>query len=140
MRQEIIDKLELIEEYITRLKDLQQYSLEEVENNYMLRGAVERYLQVSLECMLDIGEIIISEEKIKRPESYKEILRTLGEIGVLPEAFARKIEPAAGFRNVLVHMYAKIELDRLYDNLQNGVEDMELFTEYVAQFLAKKNS
>ena len=107
---------------------------------HMLRGAVERYLQVSLECMLDIGEIIISEEKIKRPESYKEILRTLGEIGVLPEAFARKIEPAAGFRNVLVHMYAKIELDRLYDNLQNGVEDMELFTEYVAQFLAKKNS
>lgn len=140
MRQEIIDKLELLEEYITRLKDLQQYSLEEVEKNYMLRGAIERYLQVSLECMLDIGEIIISEEKIKRPESYKEIFRTLGEIGVLPEAFARKIEPAAGFRNVLVHMYAKVELDRLYENLQNGVEDMELFTGYVAQFLAKKKN
>jgi len=70
MRQEIIDKLELLEEYITRLKDLQQYSLEEVEKNYMLRGAVERYLQVSLECMLDIGKIIISEEKIKRPHLY----------------------------------------------------------------------
>ncbi|AKB50961.1 hypothetical protein MSBRW_1708 [Methanosarcina barkeri str. Wiesmoor] len=52
--------------------------------------------------MLGIGEIIISEDKIKRPESYKEIFRTLREIGVLPEAFARKIEPAVGFRNVLV--------------------------------------
>jgi hypothetical protein len=30
MRQEIIDKLELLEEYITSLKDLQQYSLEEM--------------------------------------------------------------------------------------------------------------
>lgn len=139
MRQEIIDKLELLEEYITRLKDLQQYSLEEVEKNYMLRGAVERYLQVSLECMLDIGEIIISEEKIKRPESYRETFRVLGEIGVLPETFARKIEPAAGFRNVLVYMYAKVELDRLYENLQKSTEDMELFTEYIAQFLAKKN-
>ena len=78
MRQEIIDKLELLEEYITILKDLQQYSLEEVEKNYMLRGAVERYLQVSLECMLDIGEIIISEEKIKRPESYRETFSVLG--------------------------------------------------------------
>ncbi len=136
MRQEIIDKLELLEEHITRLKDLQHYSLEEVENNYILKGAVERYLQVSLECMLDIGEII-SEEKIKRPESYGEIFHTLGEIGVLPETFARKIEPAEGFRNVLVHMYAKVELDRLYENLQKGTEDMELFTEYVAQFLAK---
>jgi uncharacterized protein YutE (UPF0331/DUF86 family) len=140
MRQEIIDKLELLEEYITRLKDLQQYSLEEVGKNYMLRGAVERYLQVSLECMLDIGEIIISEEKIKRPESYKEIFHALGEIGALPETFARKIEPAAGFRNVLVHMYAKVELDRLYENLQNGVEEMELFIEYIAQFLAEKKN
>lgn len=138
MRQEIIDKLELLEEYIAVLKDLQQHSFEEIEKNYVLRGAVERYLQVSLECMLDIGEIIISMEKIKRPQSYKEILHTLGENGILPEAFARKIEPAAGFRNVLVHMYAKIDISRLYENLQHGVEDMELFIEYIARFLAEK--
>jgi len=138
MRQEIIDKLELLEEYVAILKELQQYSLEEIEKNYVLRGAVERYLQISLECMLDIGEIIISMEKIKRPESYKGVFRILGENGTLPDAFARKIEPAAGFRNVLVHMYAKVEMNRLYENLQNGVEDMELFVEYIARFLAEK--
>ena len=138
MRQEIIDKLELLEEYITILRELQQYSFEEIKKDYLIRGAVERYLQVSLECMLDIGEIIISMEKIKRPESYKEIFRTLGENRILPEAFARKIEPAAGFRNVLVHMYAKLEMDRVYENLQNGVEDMELFIEYIARFLTEK--
>ncbi len=37
-------------------------------------------------------------------------------------------------------MYAKVELDRLYENLQSGIEDMELFTEYIAQFLAKKKN
>jgi len=138
MRPEVIDKLELLEGYIAILRDLQQYSFEEIEKNYVIKGAVERYLQISLESMLDIGEIIISMEKIKRPQSYKEIFRTLGENGILPEAFARKIEPAAGFRNVLVHMYAKIETNRLYENLQNGVEDMELFIEYIARFLATK--
>ncbi|WP_440944814.1 type VII toxin-antitoxin system HepT family RNase toxin [Methanosarcina sp. T3] len=138
MRQEVIDKLELLEGYIAVLKDLQQYSFEEIEKNYVLRGAVERYLQISLECMLDIGEIIISMEKIKRPQSYKEVFRTLGENGILPESFARKIEPAAGFRNILVHMYAKVEVDKLYENLQNGVKDMEVFIEYVARFLAEK--
>jgi len=138
MRQEVIDKLELLEGYIAVLKDLQQYSFEEIEKNYVLRGAVERYLQISLECMLDIGETIISMEKIKRPQSYKEIFRTLGENGILPEAFARKIEPAAGFRNILVHMYVKVEVDKLYENLQNGVEDMEVFIEYIARFLAEK--
>lgn len=76
--------------------------------------------------------------KEKRPDSYKEVFHTLGENRILPEAFARKLEDAAGFRNVLVHMYAKVEMDRLYDKLQNGVEDMELFTEYIAKFLDRK--
>jgi uncharacterized protein YutE (UPF0331/DUF86 family) len=138
MKQEVVDKLEKLEEYITILRKLQQYSLEEIEKNYVVRGAVERYLQVSLEYMLDIGEIIISIEKINRPETYKEVFRTLGENDILPEALARKLEPVAGFRNVLVHMYAKIEMDKLYYNLQNGVEHMELFIEYIARFLDKK--
>ncbi|MCQ1535849.1 DUF86 domain-containing protein [Methanosarcina sp. KYL-1] len=138
MGQEIIDKLEMLEEYVNNLRELQQHSLEELANDYVLRGAVERYMQIALECMLDIGEMIISMERIKRPDSYKEIFRTLGENGVLPETFARKIEPSAGFRNVLVHMYAKVDLDRLYDNLQNGVNDMELFLEYIAIYLARK--
>jgi|GEM_PF-5541288 len=32
-------------------------------------------------------------------------------------------------------MYAKVEVARLYENLQNGVEDMEIFIEGIARFL-----
>lgn len=95
-------------------------------------------MQISLECLLDIGEVIISIEKIKRPETYKEVFRVMGESAILPQAFARRMESAAGLRNILVHMYAKIEPDKLYNNLQNDVEDMELFIEYIASYLAKK--
>lgn len=63
MRQEIVDKLEMLEENIALLRDLQKHSFEEIEKSYILKGAVERYLQVSLESMLDIGEIIISMER-----------------------------------------------------------------------------
>ncbi len=138
MRNEIVDKFEMLEEFISNLRDLQQLSLEEIAEDYVLRGAVERYLQISLECMLDIGEMIISMERIKRPDTYTEVFRILGENGVIPEAFATKIEPFAGFRNLLIHMYAKVDLDRLYGNLQNGVEDMELFLEYIARYLTEK--
>lgn len=34
-------------------------------------------------------------------------------------------------------MYAKIDADRLYNNLQNNTEDIELFIEYIANYLAK---
>ncbi|HPQ05458.1 MAG TPA: DUF86 domain-containing protein [Methanothermobacter sp.] len=33
-----------------------------------------------------------------------EVIEILGEIGILPRDFADKFAPAAGFRNILVHM------------------------------------
>lgn len=62
----------------------------------------------------------------------------MGESAVLPQTLANRMESAAGLRNILVHMYAKIEPDKLYNNLQNDIEDMELFIEYIASYLAKK--
>ncbi len=73
MDETIYSKLELLEEYIDILKDYQDYRLEEIRQDQTLKGAVERYLQVSLECMIDIGEMIISRRSLKKPESYKEI-------------------------------------------------------------------
>ncbi|HET8685727.1 MAG TPA: HepT-like ribonuclease domain-containing protein [Methanosarcina sp.] len=105
----------------------------------MLRGAVERYLQVSLECMLDIGEIIISEEKINAPQVIR-------KYSIPSEKSVFFLKPLPEKLNLLQdsemcsYIYAKVELDRLYENLQNGVGDMELFIEYIAQFLAKKEN
>jgi uncharacterized protein YutE (UPF0331/DUF86 family) len=93
----------------------------------MRRGAVERYIEVALECMIDIGEMIISKEKLKRPDTYRDVFLLLGEQGILPEDFAKDLAPAAGFRNVLVHMYAKIDVNRLFFYLENNLEDIERF-------------
>ncbi|MDD5614780.1 MAG: DUF86 domain-containing protein [Candidatus Methanoperedens sp.] len=91
-------------------------------------------MEVALECAIDIGEMIISREKLKRPEAYQEVFLILGEHGILPRDFAIKFAPAAGFRNILVHMYAKIDIGRLYYYLQNNIEDIEQFGKYIAQY------
>lgn len=99
------------------------------------QGAVERYLEVSIECCLDIGEMIISWERARKPETYREVIEILGEIGVLPGDFADKFAPAAGFRNILVHMYAEIDVERVYLYLQRDLEDIEKFAVFVARYL-----
>ena len=38
-------------------------------------------------------------------------------------AFAERLAPAAGFRNVLVHMYTDIDLEKLYSHLQNDIDN-----------------
>jgi uncharacterized protein YutE (UPF0331/DUF86 family) len=137
MNDEIASKLEMLDEYIAILKGYQHHDVEDLMRDHTLRGAVERYIEVALECMIDIGEMIISKEKLKRPDTYRDVFLLLGEHGILPDDFAKDLAPAAGFRNVLVHMYAKIDIDRLYYYLENNLEDIERFGEYIARYLIK---
>ncbi len=137
MNDEIESKLEMLEEYVAILKGYQDHDVEDLMRDHTLRGAVERYIEVALECMIDIGEMIISKEKLKRPDTYRDVFLLLGEHGILPDDFAKDLAPAAGFRNVLVHMYAKIDIDRLYYYLENNLEDIERFGEYIARYLIK---
>jgi len=104
-----------------------------------LRGAVERYMEVSLLYVIDICEMIISSERLKRPDTYREAVLILGQHNILPMTFAEKLAPAAGFRNVLVHMYTDIDLEKLYSHLQNDIDDLELFAEYIAKYLLSKH-
>jgi uncharacterized protein YutE (UPF0331/DUF86 family) len=66
-----------------------------------------------------------------------EITSKLEQHGILPPDFAIKFAPSAGFRNRLVHMYAKIDVEKLYYYLINNIEDIELFGKYIAQYLIK---
>lgn len=43
MRDEILEKLEALKDYVSLLEDYQNSSLEEVEEDPTLRGAIERY-------------------------------------------------------------------------------------------------
>ncbi len=59
MIKEINFKLEQLGEYISTLREYQSCDIEEIRNNRTLRGAIERYIEISLACMIDICEMII---------------------------------------------------------------------------------
>ena len=65
MNDEIASKLEHLGEYVSILKGYQHFKIEDLQTDHTLKGAVERYLEVALECTIDIGEMIISREKLQ---------------------------------------------------------------------------
>ncbi len=140
MMQEIADKLNTLEKYVRILKGYQNRSIEDIEKEVTLRGAIERYLQVAIECALDIGEMIISAERFEKPETYREVIEILGKEGVLPEEFAVRFAPAAGFRNILVHAYSEVDVKKLYEFLQEKLEDFDTFAVHIAKYLERKSS
>lgn len=135
---EIALRLEKIREYLKILLDLRKKrSLADFKKDKVLRGALERYLQLASEAAIDIGEIIISELKLPAPVTNKEIFEILGKQRIISLKLADNFSNIAKFRNILVHDYLKIDLQKMYDYLQKDLSDFEKFITAVAKFIKK---
>jgi len=133
----IMAKLGKLRQYLNYLRELRKSSFEDFMSDFKITGAVERYLQVSIECMIDIGNEIISSLQLQRPERYRDIPYILARSGVMPERFADTMASMIGFRNLLVHDYADINLKLVYEFLQTKLTDFEEFIRHIVEWLKK---
>lgn len=122
---------------VSALKELQRLTYDEFARDHLLHASAERDFQVAIQAALDIGSMLLAALSPKIPESYKDIFAGLAEVDILPADFAQKLVEMAKFRNVLVHMYLEVDLERMYHYLQHNLEDFELFARYISETLAK---
>jgi uncharacterized protein YutE (UPF0331/DUF86 family) len=104
-------------------------------DDFILQGALERYFQLAIECVIDIAHLMIADLKLKRPASYREAIDMLGQEGIIPDEFAYYFAPVTGFRNILIHGYSEIDMDEVYRHLQTDLDDFEKFSRYIVQYL-----
>lgn len=133
----VLDLLGRLRDYTEKLRPFQAKTEPEITGDYTALWAVERGLQMAAQCVLDICNHIVSEASTERPPNYRELLLAAGRLGVMPEDFAQRFSGLAGFRNVLIHEYAKVDSSEVYRNLREGLADFECFAEYVRLFLEK---
>jgi uncharacterized protein YutE (UPF0331/DUF86 family) len=133
----ITTKLSKLNQYLKFLRELQKSTLEEFTSDFKISGATERYLQVAIESIIDIGNEIISSFQLKRPERYRDIPYILSEAKIIPKTFAETVASMIGFRNILVHDYATLNLNLVYEFLQKKLPDFEIFIKHVTKWLQK---
>ena len=133
--EKILTKPRNMKKYVDFLKSFKDIPKEKLNDDYMLRSAIERNFQLALESVLDIGEIIISVKDLEKPEDYKEVIEVLGKANILPKEFAKNFAPAAGFRNILVHKYTDVDIDELYEHIRHDLKDFDFFAECIAKFV-----
>jgi len=102
-----MDVLERIKKQISLVEELVREL--EVEKSY--RG-IERLVQLIIQALLDLGLMIIAVLGGRRPRVYSEIGYILKELGVVDDE-ARLLKSLAGLRNILVHVYAVVDRDKV---------------------------
>lgn len=131
----INSRISKLREYIDILNDLKKEDYEKFINDYKVYGLAERYLQLAIECILDIGNHIISRFEYTKPETYQDILLILGKNSIIPEKFANKISKMAGFRNILIHNYLEVDRSLVYRFLPENIPDFERFIKMIVKFM-----
>lgn len=131
----IKERLKQIDENLPILKELKVISLDKFKDDKKLQRLAERCLEINIQALLDIAHYIIAQNNWKRSSENKEAILTLGAKGIIPEDFARKIEPMAGLRNLLAHEYATIDAVKIHAALQN-LEDFREFSRHILKYLA----
>ncbi len=133
-------RLRRLEKALQVLQQSSKLTYEELISNDVLLSAIERNLQVAIECVLDIGNHIIAEKGFESPDDNEDIIRILGSEGIVPSDFAESIKGIAGFRNILVHEYTGIDYGLLYNYLVNRLDDFREFARYISAYLEKEAS
>ena len=121
----IVARLERLRGYVKTLKVIQVYDLERFKNDVFVHATAERYLQLAIECLLDIGNHIIADQGFRKPDTYAEVLEILAENKTIPKSLFRELEGMAAFRNVLVHDYLRLDLDKVYSILHEKLPYLE---------------
>jgi uncharacterized protein YutE (UPF0331/DUF86 family) len=133
----VLEMLSALREYVNKLKPLQKFSLDEIASDYISYWAVLHGLQLAIQCTIDIGSHLLSGIGAERPADYKNVILGLGRQGIISADFAKRFQGIAGFRNILVHQYLQVNVEIVYEKLEEGLEDFEQFMVFVHTYLQK---
>ena len=142
MDERIKEHLKYLNKYRLLLADIKKRSHKDFMKDQILQGSAERFLQLAIESCLNIGNRLLSMQQFEKPtetpETYADIFIQLKNMGIIDSSFCDRLVKMAKLRNRLVHLYWEIEKDKVYEIIQNNLEDFSIFQEKIIDYLKKR--
>jgi uncharacterized protein YutE (UPF0331/DUF86 family) len=108
--------------------DLQRLAVaENIDSDIKERRFVEHTLQLAIQACLDAASHIVSDDRLGEPKTNQELFRLLEQAGRITKDLSLKLRAAAGFRNILVHGYADVDVNVTRDVLTHHLDDLLAF-------------
>jgi len=92
-------------------------------------------LIVSAEAALDICNHLAARKGGRSPEDYADCMAILCELGVLDEDLMVRMSRMARFRNLLVHLYWKVDDREVFRVAREHLADFDLYLQALGRYL-----
>ena len=135
-KERILTKIDELDSYLNEIKGIAPGSFEEYQKIEKKR-ACERLLQVSIEVVIDICNLLVSGLRLGLPAEEDDLFSKLLIAHIISKKMREKLREMKGFRNILVHEYAQVDDELVYEAVKKKLGDFEAFKKKVLQFLEK---
>ena len=127
----LAERLAELRRHLDHLRELRARAprREDLERDLSLHNDILFSLLTVCQLVIDVaGEL--SARRGDRFEDYTQAVRNLARDVRFPPELVRRLEPLPGFRNVVIHAYVALDLDRVLEAL-DGLQPVEEFLEIV---------
>jgi uncharacterized protein YutE (UPF0331/DUF86 family) len=136
-KERILSKFDQLEGYLEELEKIKPVDFEIYESSIEKKRACERLLQISVETVIDICNIIVSELKTGLPSDEEDMFSKMRKNKIISKEMEKDLIGMKGLRNILVHRYGEIEDELVFEVLSEKLTDFEKFKKEVLLFMDK---
>lgn len=135
----VIAKLQVMRVALDVLESVGDVTPAKLRADAILRGAVERYLTLLVDQAVAINLHVVAASGRRVARDYTSSFAAAAEAGALPADLADALSGSAGMRDVIIHAYVAVDLDRVAAALPLARRDYGRYVVDVATFLAARS-
>lgn len=131
----VLRRLALLDIYSEQLAQYRGIDVDAYGADWKTQRIVERTLHLAIEVCMDVADHIVADRGLRVPETGAESFEILAEADLLTESLGKSLASMVGFRNILVHDYARIDPHIVVRILRTDLDDIERFRQAVQQLI-----
>lgn len=135
----VAQRLEPLDRAVDKLSTHRGLPRADLEADLELTWMVQRGLLTCIQAVLDVSSHLVAALGAPTPSDYRGSIIAVGRLGVVPPQLAERMAPMAGFRNVLVHEYAAVDLEIVSSAINERLGDFREFVRHVVTFLQERD-
>ena len=131
----VLLKIADIDLYLQQLAGYRQIDLDSYRNDWKVQRIVERTLHLTIEACMDVADHIVADRQLRVPDTGGATFEILAEAGIVSMNLGKALARMVGFRNILVHDYARLDPAIVLRVLHTDLVDIERFRDAVLQVI-----
>lgn len=126
-RSTFAERVAAVERHLSRVESRLPADRTGLEPMSDATDAVVLHLWQAVQLVIDVATSLCVGRGLGVPRTYADAFRALADDGLLERDLADRLARAAGFRNLVVHAYADLDLARVHEAASDGPEDLRAF-------------